>query len=145
MVKVGIMVNKYSPQSFYKAFLISTVAIDASGDLPSPEDLAHGFCFYYAYCFSKAVGGSLMTVMAADGGPAHAFVLYKGRYYDGDSIKGVKDLSKLQPYMRPNKYPVVTQKEKDFLKTWFILPKSKELKAFKQTIKNLKSIRADFK
>lgn len=136
---------KYSPQSFYKAFLLSTVAIDSSGDLPEPEDLAHGFCFYYAYCFSKAVGGSLMTVMAPDGGPAHAFILYKGRYYDGDNLKGVKDHKQLQPYMRADKYPVIIQTEKDFLKTWFVKPNSKELKAFKKTLKNLKSIRADFK
>ena len=105
---------------FTKTFLLAAKPIDKSGDLPSPQTLAHGFCFYYAYIFYKVLGGDLYTHMTPDLA-GHAFIKYRGKFYDGDNTQGVLDWRDLQPYLkRANESYLSKQSPSQFKKRWWV-------------------------
>lgn len=107
-------------KSFTQTFLLAAKPIDKSRDLPEPHTLAHGFCFYYAYIFKKVLGGDLYTHMTPDLA-GHAFIRYRGKFYDGDNLKGVKDWRDLQPYLKraSDKY-LFRQTPSQFRTNWWV-------------------------
>lgn len=132
-----------SPKSFPKAFLLAAKPIDKSGNLPDLNTLAHGFCYYYAFIFSQVIGGDLYTHMTPDKA-GHAFVKFKGKFYDGDSWEGKKDWRDLQPYLkRANEKYVFKSNPKEFLKTWWV--KKDKHKVFQDVIGLIKNNKNDFK
>ena len=80
-----------TPEQFHELFLKATNS--RSGWI-----WAHGYCFRYAYCFLKLVGGQGISYVTQrqDG---HCFIKFQNRYYDSENFEGQMKWKHLQSYL----------------------------------------------
>jgi hypothetical protein len=119
---------KMTVRNLSKLFILSAEPL--SGYMwPEPKNLAHGFCFYFAYAFHKILGAELYTykkisLYCTPGVEViHAFVKYRGKFYDGDNLSGTDGWVELQPYFRLGQ-TCDPQPLSEFLTDWEISPES---------------------
>jgi len=87
------------------------------------HDINKGYCFNWAMLAYRTYGGKLCTVTNYSG---HAFIKLKGKYYDSETPKGVKNWRLLKAYKGDQKKDVLKAKVKDmkitnevyFIKHW---------------------------
>src|SRR5271157_2160841 len=72
-------------QDIFRPELI-TQAFEEERFRNNPEEINTGYCFQWAYmCYIAFNDVELLSV------PGHAFVRYKGKYYDSERLNGVSD------------------------------------------------------
>lgn len=89
----------YSVSQFTESFLKH--AKELPGDFARPSGrtiLAHGLCWYYAYVFSKVLGGKVYSYQNQEGS-GHCFIKLQGKFYDSENEEGIDSWKKLQRYM----------------------------------------------
>ena len=70
--------DKFEPALVTKEFFPNDVKV--------PKRINYGKCFLWAYAAHKIFQGAELWDM-----PSHAFVRYRGKFYDSETLNGVKD------------------------------------------------------
>lgn len=70
--------DKFTPSLVTKEFF--------PNDVSRPKRINYGKCFLWAYAAHKIFQDAELWDM-----PSHAFVRYRGKFYDSETLKGVKD------------------------------------------------------
>ena len=99
-------------------------SLDFTGK-PQLEDFATNLCFYWAVVFRQTVGGELMAHSEKDSPidfiiHGHAFVKYKGRYYDSRNPDSVEDIQDLYSHGLPDGKLRQFKTPDEFMESWMI-------------------------